>query len=64
MADNKKNKDARRYVALECTECKENSKVSRENYFVEKNTKNTTDRLELNKYCPVCQKHTVHREKK
>ena len=64
MADNKKSKDARRYVALECTECKENSKVSRENYFVEKNTKNTTDRLELNKYCPVCRKTTVHKEKK
>ena len=57
-------KGARNYVALECTVCKENSKVSRENYFVEKNTKTTTDRLELNKYCPVCKKHTVHKEKK
>ena len=64
MADNKKNKDARRYVALECTECKENSKVSRENYFVEKNTKNTTDRLELNKFCSKCQKTTPHKESK
>ena len=54
MANSKKNKDARRYVALECTECKSNDKVSRENYFVEKNTHNTTDRLELNKYCPKC----------
>ena len=54
----------RTIITLECTECKENSKVSRENYFVEKNTKNTTDRLELNKYCPVCKKHTVHKEKK
>ena len=60
----KKNKDARRFVALECTECKANSKVSHENYFVQKNTKTTTDRLELNKYCPVCKKHTVHKEKK
>jgi large subunit ribosomal protein L33 len=64
VANSKKNKDARRYVALECTECKSNDKVSRENYFVEKNTHNTTDRLELNKYCPKCKKHTIHREKK
>ena len=41
-----------------CTECNE------ENYRVEKNIKNTTDRLELSKYCPRCQKHTIHKEKK
>jgi large subunit ribosomal protein L33 len=64
MADSKKSKDARRHVALECTECKEKNKVSHENYFVEKNTKNTTDRLELNKYCPFCKKTTLHKEKK
>ena len=63
MASSKK-KEARNYVALECTECKSNSKVSHENYFVQKNTKTTTDRLELNKYCPVCRKTTVHKEKK
>ena len=63
MASSKK-KEARSYVALECTNCKEESKVSRENYFVEKNKTNTPDRLELNKYCPVCKKHTVHKEKK
>lgn len=59
-----KSKDARRYVALECSECKKARKVSKENYFVEKNTHNTTDKLNLNKYCPTCQKHTVHVEKK
>ena len=59
-----KSKDARRYVALECSVCKAENKVSRENYFVEKNTHNTTDRLKLNKYCPVCKKHTEHNEKK
>ena len=63
MASSKK-KEARRHVALECTVCKEENKVSRENYFVEKNKTNTPDRLELNKYCPVCKKHTVHKEKK
>ena len=47
----------RQYKTLICSECKE------ENYRVEKNVKNT-DRLELNKYCPRCRKHTVHKEKK
>ena len=37
-----KKKEARSYVALECT----------------------PDRLEISKYCPTCQKHTVHKEKK
>ena len=26
--------------------------------------RNTTERLELNKYCPFCRKHTVHNETK
>ncbi|MBQ2640069.1 MAG: 50S ribosomal protein L33 [Bacilli bacterium] len=43
---------------LVCEECKEG------NYRVSKNIKNTTDRLELNRYCPRCKKHTVHKEKK
>ena len=40
-----------------CPKCKE------ENYRVERNVKKT-DRLELNRYCPRCKKHTVHKEKK
>ena len=28
------------------------------------NKKNTPDKLELNKYCPFCRKHTVHTETK
>ena len=48
----------RNYVTLVCSECKE------ENYRVEKNVRNTTDRLEINKYCPRCRKHTTHKEKK
>ena len=63
MANGKK-KEARGHVALECTECKENKGLSKENYFVSKNRTNTPDRLELNKYCPPCKKHTVHKEKK
>jgi large subunit ribosomal protein L33 len=29
-----------------------------------KNKKNTPDRLEMNKYCRFCRKHTLHRESK
>ena len=45
----------RQRKTLVCTE---------ENYRTEKNIKNTTDRLELKKYCSKCQKHTIHKEKK
>ena len=48
----------RERVTLECTECK------RENYRTEKNRKNTTERLELKKYCPKCKQHTKHKEEK
>lgn len=48
----------RERVTLQCTECKE------ENYRTEKNKKNTTERLELNKYCSRCKKTTAHKEKK
>lgn len=48
----------RQKKTLICSECK------RENYRVEKNVKNTTDRLNLNRYCPHCRKHTEHIEKK
>ena len=47
----------RNYVTLVCSECKE------ENYRVERNVKNT-DKLEMNRYCSRCRKHTVHKEKK
>ncbi len=29
-----------------------------------KNKKNTTDKLQLKKYCRHCRKHTVHKETK
>lgn len=48
----------RNQVTLVCTECKS------ENYNTSKNKKNTTERLELNKFCPKCNKSTLHREKK
>ena len=48
----------RQYKTLKCSECGE------ENYREQRNVKNTTERLEMNKYCTRCKKHTVHKEKK
>lgn len=45
-------------VKLACSECKQR------NYDTMKNKKNTTDRIELKKYCKFCDKHTIHRETK
>ena len=45
-------------ILLACTECK------RRNYATVKNKKNTTEKLELSKYCPFCRKHTKHVETK
>ena len=45
-------------ITLACTECKQR------NYNTMKNKKNSPDRLEMNKYCPFCRKHTVHTETK
>ena len=53
----KKNEN-RVLVSLVCEECKT------PNYTVSKNKKNTTERLELNKYCSRCRKTTNHKEKK
>ena len=53
----KKNEN-RVLVSLKCTECKE------ANYTVSKNKKNTTERLELNKFYNTCRKTTKHKEKK
>ena len=49
---------ARYQVALKCSEC---GNLIRPTF---KNTKNTTDKLELNKYCPTCGKTTVFKEQK
>jgi len=45
-------------IKLECTECK------RINYFSRKNKKILKERLEMNKYCKFCKKHTPHKETK
>ena len=44
-------------IILKCTECGE------ENYINTKNKRNHPDRMEVNKYCPRCNKKTVHKEK-
>lgn len=61
----KKGKGARLIITLECTECRSNPAkrspgVSR--YTSTKNRRNTTARLELKKFCPHCNHHTVHKE--
>lgn len=53
-----KKTDKRTLVTLSCSECKN------QNYRVSKNTDNTKEKLELNKYCPKCRKTTLHKETK
>ena len=48
----------RENIIYKCTECGE------ENYINTKNKRNHPDRMEINKYCPRCNKKTVHKEKK
>lgn len=43
-------------ITLACNECKNR------NYRTTKNKKNTTERLELKKYCKFCRQATIHRE--
>ena len=45
-------------ITLACTECKQR------NYNSMKNKKNNPDRMEMQKYCKFCKKHTLHRETK
>jgi len=45
-------------ITLACTECKQR------NYNTKKNKKNDPDRIELNKHCKFCRKHTLHKETK
>ena len=53
----KKNEN-RVLVTLTCQECK------KANYRVSKNTKNTTDKLVLNKFCNNCRKVCEFKETK
>ena len=51
-------KDVRIVVTMACSECKQR------NYTTQKNRRNDQTRLEFNKYCPYCRKHTAHKEQK
>jgi len=60
-----KSKGVRILITLECTECRSNTNkrsngVSR--YTTEKNRRNNPERIELKKYCPHCNKPTIHKE--
>nr|WDB00644.1 ribosomal protein L33 [Cavernulicola chilensis] len=62
-----KNKTPRIIISLECRECRDNTNkksngVSR--YTSTKNRKNTSDRIELKKFCPYCNTRTFHKETK
>ena len=45
-------------VTLACSECRER------NYTTQKNRRNDSGRLTLNKYCRRCRKQTEHREQR
>jgi len=49
---------ARERITLACSECKQR------NYNTKKNKMHTPEKLELNKFCKFCNKHTIHRETK
>ena len=51
-------KGSREKITLVRRECKQR------NYNSKKNKKNDPDRLEMNKYCKFCRKHTLHKETK
>lgn len=60
-----KPKGIRIIITLECTECRTNTDkrsagVSR--YTTKKNRRNTPNRLEIKKFCPHCNSHTIHKE--
>ena len=60
-----KSKGVRILITLECTECRSNTNkrsngVSR--YTTEKNRRNNPERIEPKKYCPHCNKPTIHKE--
>ena len=50
--------EARIVITLACQECKSR------NYATTKNKLRDPDRIELQKFCKMCRKHTTHRESK
>jgi len=52
----KRRTEARIIVTLACSECRERT------YTTTKNRRNDPNRMELDKFCPRCRVHRVHRE--
>ena len=50
--------EPRAEITLRCTVCKN------ENYITTKNKKLHSEKFQVKKYCPHCNKSTVHQEKK
>jgi large subunit ribosomal protein L33 len=48
--------DVRPKITLACQDCKGR------NYITKKNRRNDPDRIEMNKFCPKCKQHTLHKE--
>ena len=62
-----KNKGVRIVITLECTECRSASASEKRSpgvsrYTTEKNRRNTTERLEIMKFCPQLNKMTLHND--
>ena len=49
-------------VILECTEQRQSGVPGISRYITTKNTKNTSERMELKKYNPYLKRYTVHKE--
>lgn len=45
-------------ITLKCADCGE------ENYIGTRNKRKSTERMEVSKFCPRCNKQTIHKEKK
>lgn len=65
----KKIKGSRRITTIECTECRNGNKPLSSKrtrgvyrYTTTKNRKNTQNRLEIKKFCPPCNQHTIFKE--
>nr|YP_010027119.1 ribosomal protein L33 [Acrostichum speciosum]QOS04084.1 ribosomal protein L33 [Acrostichum speciosum] len=61
-----RSKDVRITIALECQSCTQKETGSKSTgisrYTTRKNRRNTPTRLESEKYCSYCHKHTLHKE--
>nr|QUE29718.1 ribosomal protein L33 [Erythrotrichia carnea] len=64
-----KNKGARIVITLECTQCRTTPNFDKRSsgcfrYTSTKNRRNTTSRLEIKKFCPNCNLHSLFKELK